>query len=108
MRYSISFDNYVYFNFFIKLYFHFYIRRCYHLLYKYFYGKRGKINNKKSVENYEDLSKDKDYKKNDIKVDKYIRSCTLPTDHNPFMNFLVTDKRDKKACKSYDNPKIKK
>ena len=63
--------------------------------------------NKKTMEKYEDLKNDKDYKKRNVKVKDYVKKCSLPTDNNPFMNFLVTDKREKKpACKSYNNPEI--
>ena len=61
-----------------------------------------------SVEEYKDLKKDKDYQKRKIQIKDYVKHCSMPTDENPFMNFLVTDKRDKKtACKSYNNPEIK-
>lgn len=63
---------------------------------------------KKEIENYEDLEKDTDYHKRKIKVKNYAKKCSLPTNDNPFMNFLVTDKRNKKpACHSYNDPKIK-
>ena len=64
---------------------------------------------RKNIENYQDLKNDRDYKKQKIPVKEYAKKCSLPTQDNPFMNFLVTDKRDKKAaCKTYNDPKIKK
>jgi hypothetical protein len=63
---------------------------------------------KKEIENYEDLEKDTDYQKRNLKIKDYVGKCSIPTNNNPFMNFLVTDKRDKKrACASYKDPKIK-
>ena len=51
---------------------------------------------------------DRDYQKQKIPVKEYAKKCSLPTQDNPFMNFLVTDKRDRKrACKTYNDPKIK-
>ena len=62
--------------------------------------------NKKHIENYDNIKNDKLYKKNNIKVDNYLEDCILPSDENPFMNVLLTDKRDRKpACKT---KKIKK
>jgi len=62
--------------------------------------------NKKHIENYDNIKNDKLYKKNNIKVDNYLEDCVLPSDENPFMNILLTDKRDRKpACKT---KKIKK
>lgn len=64
--------------------------------------------NEKEIENYEDLKNDRDYLKRNMKVKNYVKKCSIPTNDNPFMNFLVTDKRDKKpACASYNNPEIK-
>ena len=64
------------------------------------------INNKKNIENYNNLKKDNDLSNHNIKVDDYIEECVLPTDNNPFMNVLPTDKRErKKAC---SDKKIKK
>lgn len=71
--------------------------------------KQEEDNAKKNIENYQDLKNDRDYKKQKIPVKEYAKKCALPTQDNPFMNFLVTDKRDKKAaCKTYNDPKIKK
>lgn len=62
----------------------------------------------KNVENYQDLKDDLDYLKRKIKVKDYVKKCSIPTDDNPFMNFLVTDDRDKKAaCSTVKDPKIK-
>ncbi len=63
---------------------------------------------KKEIENYTDLKNDRDYQKRKVPVKEYAKKCSLPTQDNPFMNFLVTDKRDKKpACKTHNDPKIK-
>ena len=60
------------------------------------------------IENYSNIKNDKHIKKRKIEPKKYIRKCQMPDDHNPFMNFLVTDKRSRKpACKSYKNKEIK-
>ena len=69
-----------------------------------------KVNNfKKNIENYENLKDDEMYKENNIEVNDYLEDCVLPTDENPFMNVLLTDKRNrKKACSSVRNKKIKK
>tara|TARA_B100000123_G_scaffold270056_1_gene247318 strand:+ start:2078 stop:2749 length:672 start_codon:yes stop_codon:yes gene_type:complete len=70
-------------------------------------NEKEKFTNNKEI-NIEKIKEDPDIKKRDIKVEDYIEDCTLPTDHNPFMNFLVSDKREKKeACKSHNNPEIK-
>lgn len=62
----------------------------------------------KNIENYKDLKNDRHYKKQKIQVKEYAKKCALPTQNNPFMNFLVTDKRDKKpACPTYNDSKIK-
>lgn len=72
------------------------------------YDKKEEHNNKKEIENYEDLKNDMDYLKRNMKVKNYVKKCSVPTNNNPFMNFLVTDKRDKRpACASYNNPEIK-
>ena len=61
----------------------------------------------KSVENYQNIYEDKDIQKRNIKPKKYLKKCVLPSEDNPFMNFLVSDKRDRKqACKSYNNEEI--
>jgi hypothetical protein len=61
----------------------------------------------KKVENYSNIKKDKHVKKNNIKPKKYVKKCHMPNDHNPFMNFMVTDKRLRKpACKSHNNDEI--
>ena len=66
-------------------------------------------NNKKNVENYDNLKQDETFTKNNIKVDNYLENCILPSDDNPFMNVLLTDKRTRKpACKTIKNNKIKK
>ena len=53
------------------------------------------------------MKKDKHIKKRNIKPKNYVKKCVLPTEHNPFMNFMVSDKRDrKKACKTYNNDEI--
>tara|TARA_B100000767_G_scaffold177711_2_gene166088 strand:- start:1554 stop:2216 length:663 start_codon:yes stop_codon:yes gene_type:complete len=63
-------------------------------------------NNSKKVENYKNIKDDKDFKEQNIKVDEILEDCILPTDDNPFMNILLTDKRNRKsACQ---NKKIKK
>ena len=62
---------------------------------------------KESVENYTNITEDLDLKNRNIKPKKYLKKCTLPSEDNPFMNFLVSDKRDRKeACKSYNNEDI--
>ena len=62
----------------------------------------------KNIENYKNIKNDKDFKKQNIKPSKYLEGCVLPTDENPFMNPLITDKRDRKrACKTYNNKKLK-
>jgi len=72
------------------------------------YDKKQDAKNEKEIENYEDLKNDRDYLKRNMKVKNYVKKCSIPTNDNPFMNFLVTDKRDKKpACASYNNPEIK-
>lgn len=72
------------------------------------YDKKEEQNKLKEIENYEDLKNDSDYLKRNMKVKNYVKKCSVPTNDNPFMNFLVTDKRDKKpACPSYNNPEIK-
>lgn len=54
------------------------------------------------------VNEDPDIKEKNIDPKKYVLDCTLPTNNNPFMNFLLTDEREKKqACQSYDNPEIK-
>ena len=61
----------------------------------------------KEVENYKNLIKDKDYKKRNVNVKDHLEKCVLPTDNNPFMNFMIADKRDrKKACKTFDNENL--
>lgn len=68
-----------------------------------------KKNNKKNVENYENIKNDDSYKNHNINVDSQLENCILPTDENPFMNVLLTDKRDRKpACRTVRNRKIKK
>nr|QDY51773.1 hypothetical protein 1_158 [Mimiviridae sp. ChoanoV1] len=63
---------------------------------------------KKTLENYKNLEKDKDIKNNKVNYKTYNKKCELPTRDNPFMNVLLTDKRDRKpACKSYNDEKIK-
>ena len=63
----------------------------------------------KTIENYSQLKKDKHIKNNNIDVKKYVKKCTLPSEDNPFMNFLVSDKRNKKpACKSTNDKKVEK
>merc|ERR1711935_930499 len=63
-------------------------------------------NNIDKVENYKNIKNDKDFKEQNIKVDEILEDCILPTDDNPFMNILLTDKRNRKsACQ---NKKIKK
>ena len=48
-------------------------------------------------------------KRRKVKVDNYLEDCVLPSDENPFMNVLLTDKRTRKpACKTVKNKKIKK
>ena len=65
--------------------------------------------NKKNIEKYEDLKEDKDYLKRKVDIKEYVNKCSLPTNENPFMNFMVSDKRDKKiACKTYNNKKYSK
>tara|TARA_Y100000590_G_scaffold455850_1_gene605247 strand:- start:1680 stop:2357 length:678 start_codon:yes stop_codon:yes gene_type:complete len=72
------------------------------------YDKKQDAKNETEIENYEDLKNDRDYLKRNMKVKNYVKKCSIPTNDNPFMNFLVTDKRDKKpACASYNNPEIK-
>tara|TARA_B100000795_G_C22803805_1_gene443522 strand:- start:889 stop:1560 length:672 start_codon:yes stop_codon:yes gene_type:complete len=64
---------------------------------------------KKNIENYDNIKKDELIKKTNIDVDNYLEGCVLPSDNNPFMNILLTDKRDRKpACKTIRNKKIKK
>ena len=64
---------------------------------------------KKNVENYENIKNDRNVKKRNIKVNDYLEDCVLPSDENPFMNVLLTDKRTRKpACKTVRNKKIKK
>jgi predicted membrane protein len=59
---------------------------------------------KKNVENYENLRNDDNIKNRNIKVNNYLDDCVLPTDENPFMNVLLTDKRTRKpACKTERN-----
>ena len=59
------------------------------------------------IENYTNIKEDMDIKKRNIKPKKYLKKCVLPSEDNPFMNFLVSDKRDRKeACKSYNNEQI--
>ncbi len=59
------------------------------------------------VEEYKNMKKDKHIKKRNIKPKEYVKKCVLPTEHNPFMNFMVSDKRDRKrACKTYNNEEI--
>ena len=66
-------------------------------------------NVQKNVENYSNIKNDKDFKKYNIKPAKYMEKCILPTDENPFMNPLVTDKRTRKeACKTFNNKKLRK
>ena len=63
--------------------------------------------NKKNIEKYEDLKEDKDYLKRKVDIKEYVNKCSLPTNENPFMNFMVSDNRDKKkACKTYNNKKL--
>ena len=72
------------------------------------YDKKQDAKNETEIENYEDLKNDRDYLQRNMKVKNYVKKCSIPTNDNPFMNFLVTDKRDKKpACASYNNPEIK-
>ena len=72
------------------------------------YDKKQENKNKKEIENYEDLKNDTDYLKRKTKIKNYVKKCSVPTNNNPFMNFLVTDKRNRKpACPSYNNPEIK-
>ena len=62
---------------------------------------------KDNVENYSNIKEDNDIKKRNIKPKKYLKKCVLPSEDNPFMNFLVSDKRNRKeACKSYNNEEI--
>ena len=64
---------------------------------------------KKNVENYENIKNDENVNKRNIKVENYLDDCVLPTDDNPFMNVLLTDKRTRKpACRTVKNKKIKK
>jgi hypothetical protein len=66
-------------------------------------------NIEKNVENYRNIKNDSDFKKYNIKPNKYMETCSLPTDENPFMNPLVTDKRTRKgACKTFNNKKLRK
>ena len=68
-----------------------------------------KKDNRKNVENYENIKKDESYRRHNINVDNQLENCILPTDENPFMNVLLTDKRDRKAaCRTVRNKKIKK
>lgn len=48
------------------------------------------------------------YRNNTLKDVK--KNCTLPTQHNPFMNYnvLVDNPKKSKACKSYNNNNVKK
>lgn len=64
---------------------------------------------KKNVENYDNIKKDENIKNRKINVDNYLEDCVLPSDENPFMNVLLTDKRTRKpACRTIKNKKIKK
>lgn len=64
---------------------------------------------KKNVENYDNIKNDQNIKRRKVKVDNYLEDCVLPSDENPFMNVLLTDKRTRKpACKTIKNKKIKK
>ena len=64
---------------------------------------------KKEVENYDNIKKDKDYKKRNINIPEHLEKCVLPTNNNPFMNYMLTDKRNrKKACRTFNNKKIRK
>lgn len=64
---------------------------------------------KKNVENYENIKNDENINKRNVKVENYLDDCVLPTDDNPFMNVLLTDKRTRKpACRTVKNKKIKK
>ena len=54
-------------------------------------------NIERNVENYRNIKDDKDFKRYKIKPSKYMETCSLPTDENPFMNPLVTDKRTRKG-----------
>jgi hypothetical protein len=66
-----------------------------------------KIN--KNVENYKNIKNDKDFKKYNVKPNKYLETCILPTNNNPFMNPLVSEKATKrKACKTFNNDKLRK
>ena len=47
-----------------------------------------KKNNKEIIQHLED----NDIKESKIKVLEEYSNCVLPTNHNPFMNFLLTDK----------------
>lgn len=61
----------------------------------------------KQVENYKNLKKDKDYIKKKINVKDHLEKCILPTNNNPFMNFMLTDKRTRKpACNTFNNKKV--
>ena len=62
-----------------------------------------------NVENYRNIKNDTDFKKYKIKPNKYLASCILPTNDNPFMNPLVSEKpTKKKACRTYNNDKLRK
>ena len=66
-----------------------------------------KIN--KNIENYKNIKNDKDLKKYNIKPNKYLETCILPTNNNPFMNPLISEKpTKKKACKTFNNDKLRK
>jgi hypothetical protein len=66
-----------------------------------------KIN--KNIENYRNIKNDKDFKKYNVKPSKYLETCILPTNNNPFMNPLVSEKANKKkACKTFNNEKLRK
>ena len=70
-----------------------------------------KVNRKlnKNIENYNNYKNDKELKKYKVKPSKYLDSCVLPTNNNPFMNPLISEKANKKkACRTYNNEKIKK
>lgn len=63
----------------------------------------------KNIENYKNLKNDKELKKYKVKPSKYLDTCILPTNNNPFMNPLISEKLNKKrACKTYNNKKLKK
>ena len=63
----------------------------------------------KNIENYNNYKNDKELKKYKVKPSKYLDSCVLPTNNNPFMNPLISEKATKKkACRTYNNDKLKK